>query len=920
MVLNACSAGSEAPDATALAQAIAAPPLAGSGLSTKKLRVDVLTNSCGSNQAQAFFQVTNTGNESITLSDIKIKYWIYDTSGVAVVPQVFYGGCLTNRNGNPSCFHPVTDTNATASSFAPACGSDANHRANWEIAISTGDGTKLNPGESWNNLQAAVHLSSYANFAPGAGTWYSPCAGSPSYSANPSYAVYVNDELVYDGGVSAPPCRSPHGSQQLDGHISSQLAEAPFVAAVHQTKQVAIALGLPLRNRDALVALVADVSDPTSAGYGQYPSYEELVATYAPTQEDYNAAIAWARQRNLTVLQSYSHRLLLDVTGTVEDIERALYLNINYYRRPDGTLFYGPDREPSLDLANRVLDVNYLNDYVVKNPSIERGPGRLTGDDFRAAYAPCATPELDGRGQCIAIISWAETFDPQDIEDYEALAGIEHNGTVVAVPVAGFDTTAPTSGTASTIEVAADIEMAISMAPGADLRVYEANEVLSAIAAAADVAANPRCNQISISWGGFWTTFPDTPSLYQIASEWAPASGLSLMIATGDYGAFGRHQPDVSVNQEASTGFLTEVGGTVLSMGTDNDSYGSEVAWEFGGGGVEAYAALPSYQEGLDMSRNGGSITRRNVPDLALSASEMTVVATFPDPDVEGSGAEQGRVLSVGGTSLSTPLLAGMVALANQRRADLGRSSLGFLNPILYAIGNEPSTYAATFHDVVEGANRDVDAAGNDSGLIYSAVPGYDLVTGWGSPKCGLITELGYRGADAPRLRIRYQGVVRTFADYVVGSSYDRECRFSTVLPVLPEGAEIPSGFAADECLAVDDGDNSEMQYHCTPLATNAWEVYVFCKETHSSQDVMMGVTTTLALWGGYSGFVSANSMYRLSEGGDTLEGFFPTGEDNIVLGEVREMPDFTVHTLRDGAGNHDYGQLIEASVSFEAY
>src|SRR5262249_60756105 len=92
----------------------------------------------------------------------------------AVVTEVHTGGCLTNANGNPSCFPQVSGVTATAISFAPACGPDASHQANWEITISSTDPTPLAPGEVWGNLHASLHLGNHGKFSPGTGSWYSP--------------------------------------------------------------------------------------------------------------------------------------------------------------------------------------------------------------------------------------------------------------------------------------------------------------------------------------------------------------------------------------------------------------------------------------------------------------------------------------------------------------------------------------------------------------------------------------------------------------------------------------------------------------------------------------------------------------------------------------------------------------------------
>jgi hypothetical protein len=116
------------------------------------------------------------------------------------------------------------------------------------------------------------------------------------------------------------------------------------------------------------------------------------------------------------------------------------------------------------------------------------------------------------------------------------------------------------------------------------------------------------------------------------------------------------------------------------------------------------------------MAANQGSTTMRNIPDVALTADNVYV--TY------GNGSSE----TVGGTSCAAPLWAGLIALANQQAAINGQPPVGFINPAIYEIGRE-STYAADFHDITTGNNFWPSSPAN-----FSAAPGYDLCTGWGTP------------------------------------------------------------------------------------------------------------------------------------------------------------------------------------------
>jgi BACON domain-containing protein len=118
------------------------------------------------------------------------------------------------------------------------------------------------------------------------------------------------------------------------------------------------------------------------------------------------------------------------------------------------------------------------------------------------------------------------------------------------------------------------------------------------------------------------------------------------------------------------------------------------------------------------MSNNNGSTTKRNIPDVAMVADNVFIVA------------DNGQQETTGGTSTAAPLWAGFAALANQQAVAAGLPTIGFINPALYHIGTN-SDYAACFDDITVGNNT------NNSATKYLAVPGYDLCTGWGSPSGG---------------------------------------------------------------------------------------------------------------------------------------------------------------------------------------
>ena len=162
-------------------------------------------------------------------------------------------------------------------------------------------------------------------------------------------------------------------------------------------------------------------------------------------------------------------------------------------------------------------------------------------------------------------------------------------------------------------------------------------------------------------------------------------------------------------------------------------SYASESVWNNGfqapggapqfnnywgsGGGISTIYAIPSWQQGIDMTTNLGSTNFRNLPDVALTADNIWVIT-----------GEQSQTGVYEGTSCAAPLWAGFTALINQQALANNDPVQGFINPAIYAIGKGPS-YLSCFHDTAVGNN-----AWSNSPTMFYAYPGYDLCTGWGTP------------------------------------------------------------------------------------------------------------------------------------------------------------------------------------------
>jgi hypothetical protein len=264
------------------------------------------------------------------------------------------------------------------------------------------------------------------------------------------------------------------------------------------------------------------------------------------------------------------------------------------------------------------------------------------------------------------------------------------------------------------VEESLDVEWAHSIAPDANIILYEANSnsVEDLVTADQTAAKTAGVSAVSNSWST--SEFSDETQLDSIFTTPAGHQGVTFTASTGDSGppsGWPAYSPNV-----------VAVGGTSLDLDSKGD-YFAESAWgnlPYDGassGGISQFESQPSYQVG---KVNSVSSSFRTVPDLSMDADPATGV---PVLDTYYSSSYFG----VGGTSLASPMTAALVAIANQGRVING---LGTLNgktqtlPMLYSLS------AANFHDITTGITNDAPYLTNG----YSASFGYDLATGLGSP------------------------------------------------------------------------------------------------------------------------------------------------------------------------------------------
>jgi uncharacterized repeat protein (TIGR01451 family) len=517
--------------------------------------------------------------------------------------------------------------------------------------------------------------------------------------------------------------------QVLRGHVPPVVAHLTPQGLLPATNELHLAISLPLRNEDGLNKLLREIYDPASTNYHRYLTPEQFTQQFGPTEQDYQTVINFARTNGLTVTATFPNRALVDVSGSVASVENAFQIKLHVYRHPkENRNFFAPDTEPSTVAGIPISHVSGLENFIIPHPAnIKKnlpagkpsgvtpasgsGPsGLYQGKDFRAAYVP-GTP-LNGAGQTVGLFE-LDGYNLSDITKYEAAAGLP-NVPLNNVYIDGFGGSAG----ANNVEVALDIDMAIVMATNlSQVIVYEAqNNGFTPIDVLNRIVTDNLAKQISSSW------LIGNNSSYDTAYKQMAAQGQSFFQASGDDGAF---YP--GIGQSADDTNITLVGGTTLYTTGPGGALMSESAWNWRitdlpntnstGGGISLNnISIPVWQTGISMAGNQGSTTLRNIPDVALTADGIYIIA------------DNGISYSIGGTSAAAPLWAGYTALINQQAVLSGNPTVGFLNPAIYAIG-KGTNYALDFHDVTAGNNTNAAVANK-----YFAVAGYDLCTGWGTP------------------------------------------------------------------------------------------------------------------------------------------------------------------------------------------
>lgn len=501
--------------------------------------------------------------------------------------------------------------------------------------------------------------------------------------------------------------------------IASSVGNLPYKAVPTAEVAAGAAVGFDLEIAIApsqgLTGYLQGLSNPSSANYQHYLSLDQFYQQFGPSTSSVDQLTGYLSQNGLTVTPT-SGPLIYRVSGTAAQVDSAFHIDLYSYSlgSQSGIAPRGVPELPAT-IAPLVESLTGLNGFDIPHvmlsfPSVSVHPLAATSPSvMQGFYNESSLINAGTTGS--ATIGLAEVCDPNettqgyqnDLNQFDT----QYNLPSLTLQFTGSGSSTCSGGQAGwDTETDLDIQWAHVIAPGAHILVC------------LDSSDPSVCDQTFIQDGiplgsNSWSGGGPYHSVWQSAV----AAGITLLSAAGDNGA--------AVAYPAAEPDGLGVGGTTITP--SGSSYGSESGWSGSGGGCDTNDTPPSYQANMSGLASVCGSGVRGVPDVAMDA----------DPNSGVNVITNGQSQQVGGTSLATPMWAAALDVIYQ-----AAGFSGFAAPVLYHLA-EGSLYHTVFHDVTSGNNG------------YAAGPGWDAVTGLGSPNIAALaahwsTGTGSGGGGSP--------------------------------------------------------------------------------------------------------------------------------------------------------------------------
>jgi kumamolisin len=510
-------------------------------------------------------------------------------------------------------------------------------------------------------------------------------------------------------------------------HRPGRLARAVEIGGVDGQLMIDLVFAMKRRPGTDVRAFIGQ----QERGVERFLTPAEFGDRFAPLAEDYQGVINWLHEHDIEVVRAEPGRTTLTARATVAAVEAAFNPQMRMFRDKVGT-FRAPTREPELiarelapvaaiaGLDDAALFRPHHIDFVPvpdlpPQPDPNAAPPSGSPADIQLLYGADQVTAFQGEGETIAILGTGYPPRPtQDVDSFikKFMLATDRKSQYAQVFVGGPNRDSDSLAQNEYGEAVLDIDMVLATAPMASvIQVTTAtNGALFESGISYIVNYIPEAHAASISYGFCERYAAPYVTPFDFMFEQAKAQGLQFFVSSGDYGSDGCGDlvPNavLSIDYPSGSPFVISVGGT-----QETNTAGEEVVWnghsekDLGGGGQSQLYDKPAYQVGVGPYPNDGV---RDVPDVsALASGNLLVIA--------------GTAYASGGTSASAPIWAGLWARLDQSQ---GGGGIRNAHERLYELGKA----GIGFKDITKG-----DISWMSPG--YDALPGFDLATGWGSPK-----------------------------------------------------------------------------------------------------------------------------------------------------------------------------------------
>ncbi|KDO22901.1 hypothetical protein SPRG_11745 [Saprolegnia parasitica CBS 223.65] len=519
------------------------------------------------------------------------------------------------------------------------------------------------------------------------------------------------------------------------------------IADADDTRPLSWTIGLAAHDPTALLNTLTEVSTPGHPRYGKYLDMNAANALTAPASFVLDALHMWLGHRRTTysaatntlVVHSSVRETRLLLRTSIGEFRHRTYARMRAFKA-SSPIVLPAHIQALLTFTSLTTGPLHPKPHGSRiDPSAPDGIPRSTPSFLRSLYRVPPNATANNATQAIAAF-YDEAWSPDDLARFQRMFGPTSAFTVVAQRGDRLNDASHPTGEASL-----DLQYITAMAPGANTTVWSidgsnpsSSEDEPFMSWAHQVLSDPAPALVhSISYGD------EEARIMRVAKPYAfhldtlfqkmAVRGLTVLVASGDDGVAGVND-DGSKNATsrcavsapewpASSPYVTTVGGTQL--GDDGDevvcSGATNGVITSGGGFSNVLSPRPPCTVANRFFNHHG----RGYPDVSALSTNYPVVI-------------DGRVNSLYGTSASTPVVAGLVTLWNELRLTHGQAPLGFLNPLLYQMG---ARHGSAFFDVLVGDNG---ASANGAFVCphaFGAGPGWDAVSGWGTPRFDLIAR-----------------------------------------------------------------------------------------------------------------------------------------------------------------------------------